>query len=158
MIAITDHESAGDRDDEEREHEETKRLLYVALTRARDRLYLAGTVANGKLVLQRGSIGRELPASLPAAMAMVGDPAAFSWSGAVSTHVIRRVPPAGVVPLSWRTYKSGYTRLNDTATLPVEGRRRGENEPSGAPPPVDSVEYSRLDGDGRVVRGRFSLR
>jgi hypothetical protein len=158
VVAITDHESAGDRDDEEREHEETKRLLYVALTRARDRLYLAGTVANARLVLQRGSIGRVLPASLPAAMAMVGGPEAFSWSGAVSTHILRRVPPAGAVPLSWRTYKSGYKRLNDTATLPVDGRRRGEIEPSSSPMPVDSVEYSWLDGDGRVIRGRFSLR
>ena len=60
-VTISDHESAADRDDEEKEQEETKRLLYVALTRARDRLYLAGTIANGKLTLQRGSIGRVLP-------------------------------------------------------------------------------------------------
>ena len=157
-VAITDHESAGDQDDEAREHEETKRLLYVALTRARDRLYLAGTVANGKLVLQRGSIGRVLPASLPAAMAIVGDPTVLSWSGEASTHVLRRVPPAGAVPLAWRTYKSGQSRLNDAGTLPVEGPRRGEIDESGPLTPADSVEYSRLDGDGRIVRGRFSLR
>ena len=72
-VTISDHESAADRDDEEKDHEETKRLLYVALTRARDRLYLAGTIANGKLTLQRGSIGRVLPASLTAAMALAGD-------------------------------------------------------------------------------------
>ena len=42
-VTISDHESAADRDDEEKDQEETKRLLYVALTRARDRLYLAGT-------------------------------------------------------------------------------------------------------------------
>ena len=41
-MSISDHESASDRDDEDKEHEETKRLLYVALTRARDRLYLGG--------------------------------------------------------------------------------------------------------------------
>ena len=62
-MAISDHESAGDRDDEGKEHEETKRLLYVALTRARDRLYIGGTIADGKLVLQRGSIGKVLPAA-----------------------------------------------------------------------------------------------
>ena len=43
---------ASDRDDE-RTQEETKRLLYVALTRARDRLYLAGTITAGKVALQR---------------------------------------------------------------------------------------------------------
>jgi hypothetical protein len=82
----------------------------------------------------------------------------LSWSGAVSTHVLRRVPPAGAAPLAWRSYKSGQSRLNDAGTLPVEGRRRGEIDESGPLTPADSVEYSRLDGDGRIVRGRFSLR
>jgi len=95
---------------------------------------------------------------LPAAMALMSDPAALSWSGAVSTHVIRRVPLAGAVPLAWRTYKSGQSRLNDAGMLHVEGRRRGEIEESGRVTSGDSVEYSRLDGDSRIVRGRFSLR
>ena len=90
-MTISDHESAGDRDDEDKEHEETKRLLYVALTRARDRLYLAGTMANGKLILQRGSIGRVLPASLTAAMRS-RRPSGVAWPGAASTHALRRVP------------------------------------------------------------------
>ncbi|HEX8029593.1 MAG TPA: 3'-5' exonuclease, partial [Vicinamibacterales bacterium] len=156
-VAITDHESAGDRDDEAREHEETKRLLYVALTRARDRLYLAGTVANGKLVLQRGSIGRVLPPSLTVAMAMVDDADAFNWTG-VAAHRIRRVPSAGATALAWRASRFGQSRPNDTGTLPAEGRRRVEIEASVTLSAADSVEYSRLDGDGRVVRGRFSLR
>lgn len=91
LVSISDHQTAVDRDEDEKEHEETKRLLYVALTRARDRLYLAGTVANGKLVLQRGAIGRVLPASLSAAMAIDDDRDSFSWSGASSGHVLRRV-------------------------------------------------------------------
>src|SRR4029434_3673311 len=81
-VTISDHESAADRDDEEKDQEETKRLLYVALTRARDRLYLGGTIANGKLLLQRGSIGRVLPASLTAAMALAGDQPEMIWAGA----------------------------------------------------------------------------
>jgi ATP-dependent exoDNAse (exonuclease V) beta subunit len=91
-VTISDHESAADRDDEEKDQEETKRLLYVALTRARDRLYLAGTIANGKLMLQRGSIGRVLPATLTAAMALELDTSVIAWAGASSTHAIRRVP------------------------------------------------------------------
>lgn len=90
-VSISDHENASDRDDDEKEHEETKRLLYVALTRARDRLYLAGTVSNGKLVLQRGSIGRVLPASLTATMAAAAEAGEISWQGGSTVHVLRRV-------------------------------------------------------------------
>ena len=101
-VSISDHESDSDRDDEEKEHEETKRLLYVALTRARDRLYLGGTIANGKLVLQRGSIGKVLPASFSAALAAGGDVPAIQWAGGSTTHALRRTPAAGAVPLVWR--------------------------------------------------------
>ncbi|MFM8534433.1 MAG: hypothetical protein ACKOEC_12760, partial [Acidimicrobiia bacterium] len=74
------------------------RLLYVALTRARDRRYLAGALAGGKLVLQRGSIGKVLPASLSAAMAAGAAGGAVSeqsdqitWQGASSAHLLRKV-------------------------------------------------------------------
>jgi ATP-dependent helicase/nuclease subunit A len=101
-VSISDHESDSDRDDDDKEHEETKRLLYVALTRARDRLYLGGTIANGKLILQRGSIGKVLPASFAAAMAAPGDVEAISWLGASTTHALRRIPGAGPAPIVWR--------------------------------------------------------
>ena len=90
-VTITDHENPGDRDDDEREHEESKRLLYVALTRARDRLYLAGSLAGGKLVLQRGSIGKVLPASLTAGMAIGGEGDEITWQGRSTTHLLRKV-------------------------------------------------------------------
>ena len=47
-----------------REREETKRLLYVALTRARDRLYLSATVQDGECRMGRGSLGEVLPDTL----------------------------------------------------------------------------------------------
>ncbi len=87
-VSIGDYESARDRDDDEKEHEETKRLLYVALTRARDRLYLAGTLANGKLQMQRGSLGRVLPASLAEAMAAASG-ATATWPGQSGAHLLR---------------------------------------------------------------------
>jgi ATP-dependent helicase/nuclease subunit A len=90
-VTITDHENPGDRDDDEREHEESKRLLYVALTRARDRLYLAGSLTGGKLVLQRGSIAKVLPATLTAALAAGGEGDEIAWRGASSAHSLRRV-------------------------------------------------------------------
>ena len=46
-VAIADYQSEADEDAGANDREETKRLLYVALTRARDRLYLSGAVANG---------------------------------------------------------------------------------------------------------------
>ncbi|HTH26817.1 MAG TPA: UvrD-helicase domain-containing protein [Vicinamibacterales bacterium] len=122
-VTISDHESAADRDDEEKDHEETKRLLYVALTRARDRLYLAGTIASGKLTLQRGSIGRVLPASLTAVMGLGGAQPEVIWAGAASTHAIRRVPASGATPRAWRPRFDSRNRLNDHAPLPIDGER-----------------------------------
>ena len=46
-VAIADYQSEADEDAQAREREETKRLLYVALTRARDRLYLSAAVEDG---------------------------------------------------------------------------------------------------------------
>jgi ATP-dependent helicase/nuclease subunit A len=57
---------ASESDDEERfrEREETKRLMYVALTRARDRLYLAAVLKDGAFAMGRGSLGDVLPESV----------------------------------------------------------------------------------------------
>ena len=46
-----------------REREETKRLLYVALTRARDRLYVASVLKDGAFKCGPGSLGDVLPES-----------------------------------------------------------------------------------------------
>ena len=55
-------------DDEERfrEREETKRLIYVALTRARDRLYLGTVLKDGAFAIGRGSLAEVLPESFRA--------------------------------------------------------------------------------------------
>ena len=63
-VAIADYQSEADEDAQAREREETKRLLYVALTRARDRLYLSATVENGQCRTGRGSLGEVLPAAV----------------------------------------------------------------------------------------------
>jgi ATP-dependent helicase/nuclease subunit A len=90
VVTVSDHELATDRDDE-KDVEETKRLLYVAMTRARDRLYLAGTVTAGKLALQRGSLGRVLPPTLPALMADESAEGDLTWHGASSAHRLKKV-------------------------------------------------------------------
>jgi len=53
-----------DEADRDREKHETRRLLYVAFTRARDRLYLASTLKEGAFAAGRGSLGEVLPDSL----------------------------------------------------------------------------------------------
>ncbi len=68
-VAVADYQSEADEDAQAREREETKRLLYVALTRARDRLYLSATVQRGVCRMGRGSLGEVLPASLKALLA-----------------------------------------------------------------------------------------
>ena len=65
-VAIADFQSEADDDAQARDREETKRLLYVALTRARDRLYLSATVERGVFRTGRGSLGEVLPASVKA--------------------------------------------------------------------------------------------
>jgi ATP-dependent helicase/nuclease subunit A len=63
-VAIADYQSEADEDALARDREETKRLTYVALTRARDRLYLSATVQDGSCRMGRGSLGEVLPLSL----------------------------------------------------------------------------------------------
>jgi ATP-dependent helicase/nuclease subunit A len=65
-VSIGDFESEADEDATARDREETKRLLYVALTRARDRLYLGAVVKNGAFKPGRGSLGEVLPRAVGA--------------------------------------------------------------------------------------------
>ncbi len=63
-VAIADYQSEADEDAQAREREESKRLLYVALTRGRDRLYLSAALKDGVCRFGRGSLGEVLPASV----------------------------------------------------------------------------------------------
>jgi ATP-dependent helicase/nuclease subunit A len=65
-VAVGDYQSDADEDVARREKEETKRLLYVALTRARDRLYLGSALKDGRLQPGRGSLADVVPVSLVA--------------------------------------------------------------------------------------------
>jgi ATP-dependent helicase/nuclease subunit A len=69
-VAVGDYQSEADEDASAREREESKRLLYVALTRARERVYLSATVHDGTCRMTRGSLGDILPASVKALFAM----------------------------------------------------------------------------------------
>ena len=70
LVAVDGLADEPAREVEAREREETKRLVYVALTRARDRLYLASTLSRqGAFAPAPTSLGAVLPASLGEALA-----------------------------------------------------------------------------------------
>jgi ATP-dependent helicase/nuclease subunit A len=64
VVSVADSLASVDETVRARDREETKRLLYVAVTRARDRLYLSGVLKDGKLRVGPGSLGEVVPASL----------------------------------------------------------------------------------------------
>ena len=59
-VTIWPFRSEADENERQRELEETKRLLYVALTRARDRLYFSSLVEADRPQFNRGSLGEVL--------------------------------------------------------------------------------------------------
>ena len=73
-VSIGDFESEADEDATAREREETKRLLYVALTRARDRLYLSAVAKDGVFKPGRGSLGEVLPPAVKTRFVPAGEP------------------------------------------------------------------------------------
>jgi ATP-dependent helicase/nuclease subunit A len=100
-VAIADFQSEADEETQAREREETKRLLYVALTRARDRLYLSATAEDGTCRTGRGSLGDVLPKSLVDLLAAasggteVSRPITWVTSGGEHTFFARRYDPSG---------------------------------------------------------------
>jgi ATP-dependent helicase/nuclease subunit A len=63
-VSVGPFVSDTDEIEREREKEETKRLMYVAFTRARDRLYLSSVLKDGVLQPGRGSLAEVLPESV----------------------------------------------------------------------------------------------
>ena len=81
-LSVGDFQSEADDDAKAKDREETKRLLYVALTRARDRLYLASEVKDAKWRAFGGSLGDLLPAGIKArfeAASMTPAPETTEW-------------------------------------------------------------------------------
>lgn len=63
-VSIGPFVSESDEAERDREKQETRRLLYVAMTRARDRLYLSSSLKDGVLVPGRGGLAEVLPDSI----------------------------------------------------------------------------------------------
>ena len=65
-VSVSPFVSESDELEREREQHETRRLIYVAFTRARDRLYLSSPLKDGSLQAGRGGLADVLPISIRA--------------------------------------------------------------------------------------------
>jgi ATP-dependent exoDNAse (exonuclease V) beta subunit len=111
-----------------RERHETRRLLYVAVTRARDRLYLSSTLKEGVHVPGRGSLAEVLPESITAlfgrAASAFDELDTLGWTGA-SGHAY-----------AWRLCRPG----SDGQEAPVEMSAGVAAPPGATAPPAVPVD------------------
>jgi ATP-dependent helicase/nuclease subunit A len=130
-VSVASYISEADEDNKAREIEETKRLLYVALTRARDVLYLATVLKDGEMRPAKGSLGEVFPDSvrlLFASRATADPAAAIDWTGPSGVaHAIRLVPagsdlasasPAVVRGGTWTLARDALGPLSIRAEVP----------------------------------------
>ena len=95
-VTVWPFRSAADAKERQRDLGETKRLLYVATTRARDRLYLSAVVNDGQATFNRGSFGEVLPPGLASAFerAVESGTTTVDWQGAGGRrHGFRALTP-----------------------------------------------------------------
>src|SRR5262249_44002248 len=115
-VAIGDYQSEADEDASAREREESKRLLYVALTRARDRLYLSAALKDGVCRMTRGSLREVLPASARALFVSAGLKAGQCiWSAARGRTHAFAVPGKSDEPLHFTRVMAATTVVDDFA-------------------------------------------
>ncbi len=145
-VSIGAHEGEGDRDLDSREAEEGKRLLYVALTRARDRAYLAATLnADGAFVAGRGGLGRTLPQTFAALFPAASGAGQITWSGATGSHMFRVLQPAPRAVAMPEAPVVVDARMDDFAPLEADGVRRVDLDAA--------VTRSWRRADGTIARG-----
>jgi ATP-dependent helicase/nuclease subunit A len=155
-VAVGDFVSEYDEDAQAREREETKRLLYVALTRARDRLYLSSVLKEGRIAPGRGSLAEVLPPPLLECFATAAAGVPAEWRAASGqTHAFRvcAAPesPVGPVPSEGtKDQEPGTTdQLEALEALPSVGRATDAGVVTGSRIVVDDsggAESERLLG------------
>ncbi|MPY88445.1 MAG: AAA family ATPase [Luteitalea sp.] len=91
-VAVGAGEPAVEALEQQRDREETKRLLYVAVTRARDRLYLATLLREQTFKPGRGSLGEVIPSDfrhvIETAHARAREGGALTWVGSTGAHAL----------------------------------------------------------------------
>jgi ATP-dependent helicase/nuclease subunit A len=134
-VSIGDFVSEDDEDVRAREREETKRLLYVAVTRARERLYICATLKDGQLRAPGGSLAEVFPPSFTAVLADAG------------TGATRPV-------VEWTAPSGSVHRLRVLALPAVVDAKPARNEPGNhAPESLAAPDrFGRLDLPDRSPR------
>ena len=114
----SDDDKTGER---KRETEETKRLLYVALTRARDRLYLGTVLKDGRAVAANGSLAKVLPTGFVQLFEMAGraDPDT-AWTCGSRTYPFRVCPPPEDPPLCLPRAAADAARAADFTAIGID--------------------------------------
>jgi ATP-dependent helicase/nuclease subunit A len=127
-VAVGDFLSEYDEDAQAREREETKRLLYVALTRARDRLYLSTVLKEGRIQPGRGSLAEVLPPALLDVFAAASAGAPAEWRASSGRlHAFRVCAAPDALPDGQPTA---------VTSPPGEASGRDDILPLAATPPV----------------------
>ena len=149
-VSVGPFASELDEAEREREKQETRRLLYVALTRARDRLYLSSALKDGEFVAGPGSLGEVLPGVLRQlfvrAVTAFDAVETIAWTGQSGwTHELRRcLAPAAAAPV-------------DQTPSPAYDARpfAPAHVPDSTAPRHRVTQPARHDDEDRLVAGRL---
>ena len=144
-------------DDEERfrEREETKRLMYVALTRARDRLYLGTVLKDGAFAVGRGSLADVLPESFRAMFvrAAMQQETSIGWTAQSGREYRFRLPRPAVPHSSASRLSNGVDQTNRNGIAPRHQPATDFFEPLIDPGGVERVPVTQaLDADATPLR------
>jgi ATP-dependent helicase/nuclease subunit A len=152
-VVIGDSDDEADEEARTAEREETRRLLYVALTRSRDRLYLAAVRRDGGVQPARGSLADVMPRRL---IDLLGAPAGagtLTWTAASGTvHSFYRCAGECVQPFGPAEAHpdAGTPASADFARIEVSASHRSVAEAVGGTSRVPSgpaiAESDRLIG------------
>ncbi len=136
IVGIARYEPGATQAEQIREREESKRLMYVAVTRARERLYVSAAAQQrqGRIAPGVGSLASVCPPSLLEVLQTAlaggqGMPGELVWQGELHAHRLR-VCPAGTAPEPATNGTIAVARASEvpSSLQPLTGRsdiRRG---------------------------------
>jgi ATP-dependent helicase/nuclease subunit A len=153
IVGVARYEPGATAAEQVRDHEESKRLMYVAVTRARERLYLSAIAGRqGKVSAGPGSLAAVCPAGLLATMsdALVEGVEEVTWQGEVHAHRWRVCRPRPATETTSGTAEAqAATALAESVPVSITDDVPASLEPLPLDPPVRRVRVTALAA-GRV--------